>query len=45
VTAEDVQRVARQYFINNGRTSGSDFQPAASGGPSGQPAAQSGEKP
>ena len=45
VSAGDVQRVARKYFINNGRTTGSGFQPAAaSGAPSGQPAAQSGEK-
>ncbi len=45
VSAADVQRVARKYFINNGRTTGSGFQPAAANGaPSGQPAAQSGEK-
>jgi predicted Zn-dependent peptidase len=44
VTAGDVQRVARKYFINNGRTTGSGFQPAASEAPSGQPAAPSGEK-
>jgi predicted Zn-dependent peptidase len=45
VTAEDVQRVARKYFVNNGRTTGSGFQPAgASGAPSGRPDAQSGEK-
>ena len=45
VSASDVQHVARKYFINNGRTTGSGFQPAAgSGAPSGQPAAQSGEK-
>jgi predicted Zn-dependent peptidase len=44
VTAEDVQRVSRKYFINNGRTTGSGFQPAAGGTPSSQSAAQSGEK-
>jgi predicted Zn-dependent peptidase len=29
VTADDVQRVARQYFMTNARTVGFDFQPAA----------------
>lgn len=45
VTADDVQRVARKYFITNGRTTGSGFQPAAPGGttPS-DTAAPSGEK-
>ncbi len=31
VTADDVQRVARKYFVNNGRTVAFDFQPAAGG--------------
>jgi len=39
VTADDVQRVARKYFVNDARTVAFDFQPAASGSP-----AQSGEK-
>jgi len=39
VTADDVQRVARKYFVNNSRTVGFDFQPAA-----GESAQQSGEK-
>lgn len=29
VTADDVQRVARKYFVNNSRTVAFDFQPAA----------------
>ncbi len=37
VTADDVQRVAQQYFITKTRTSASNFQPA-------QPAEPSGEK-
>jgi len=39
VTADDVQRVARKYFVNNSRTVAFDFQPASS-----ESTAQSGEK-
>ena len=39
VTADDVQRVARKYFVNNSRTVAFDFQPAA-----GEASQQSGEK-
>src|SRR5579872_7446628 len=39
VTADDVQRVARKYFVNNSRTVAFDFQP-----PAGESAQQSGEK-
>ena len=39
VTADDVQRVARKYFVNNSRTVAFDFQP-----PAGEAAQQSGEK-
>jgi predicted Zn-dependent peptidase len=45
VTADDVQRVARKYLVNNGRTTASGFQPAAaSEAPAGQAAAPAGEK-
>ncbi len=45
VTADDVQRVARKYLVNNGRTTASGFQPAAaSEAQAGQAAAPAGEK-
>ncbi len=43
VTAEDVQRVARKYFVTNTRTLAFDFQPA-NGAPPAAGAASSGEK-
>ena len=46
VTAEDVQRVARKYFVTNTRTTALDFQPPQKQpSPPGQPAAGAGEKP
>jgi predicted Zn-dependent peptidase len=44
VTADDVQRVARKYFISNGCTVAFDFQPEAAGATSAQQAQKSGEK-
>jgi predicted Zn-dependent peptidase len=43
VTAEDVRRVARKYFVTNSRTLAFEFQPAANAVPPAA-AAQSGEK-
>jgi predicted Zn-dependent peptidase len=44
VSAEDVQRVAREYFVTNNRTVAFDFQPPTTGAPPAPAAAQSGEK-
>ncbi|MCU1272622.1 MAG: peptidase domain protein [Bryobacterales bacterium] len=44
VTADDVQRIARKYFVNNTRTVAFDFQPPSSGEKHAQTPAQTGEK-
>ena len=44
VTAEDVQRVARKYFVMNARTLAFDFQPPAKGKPPAAAGGQPGEK-
>jgi predicted Zn-dependent peptidase len=44
VTADDVQRVARKYFVSNTRTTAFDFQPQPAGEKHAQTPAQNGEK-
>jgi predicted Zn-dependent peptidase len=44
VTAEDVQRVARQYFVTNTRNLAFEFQPPTKEAPSAAAGASSGEK-
>ena len=44
VTADDVQRVARKYFVSNTRTTAFDFQPQSAGEKHAQTPAQDGEK-